>query len=214
MNYMLTQRQVDFLDKYTVGSWSVNPATGLVDIDGHFIYGANQREVKYPLRGLRFGDVTGRFKFESPRELIDLDGFPNRVGGDFDCSRCRTGSLKGGPTEVGGNYYCSFNDFKNFEYAPEKVYGDFVARFNPKLESFKGLPKYIGGNLILNDGYPWDRELDIDKIKTLAQSNIYGEIELEGLYGKFFETLSKLSIPGVNLSRLLKIIYERGIIEL
>ena len=34
--HTLTRDQIKWLNKYTEGSWSLNPETGLVDIDGNF----------------------------------------------------------------------------------------------------------------------------------------------------------------------------------
>jgi hypothetical protein len=209
---MLRQKQIDFLDKYTVGSWSVNPATGLVDIDGDFIYRDFPRSVKYPLRGLRFGDVSGNFIFEPSSYMTGLDGFPNRVGKNFSCSRCHVESLKGGPTEVGGSYFCSFNKLKNFDYAPETIPGDFVARFNHDLESFDGLPKYIGGDLRLEDGNPWQMELDVRKLITVYKSEIKGEIKFDGLYRDFIYSIKSIAITGIDMSDLLRSMYKKGII--
>lgn len=62
---MLTQRQKDFLNKYTIGVWEINPLNGLVDIEGDFHYGNFRTEVKSPLRGIKFGEVTGNFYFEA-----------------------------------------------------------------------------------------------------------------------------------------------------
>jgi hypothetical protein len=209
---MLRQKQIDFLDEYTVGSWSVNPATGLVDIDGDFLYEDFPREVKYPLRGLRFEKVTGDFIFEPSSYMTDLDGFPQRVGKNFSCSRCHVESLKGGPIEVGGSYRCSFNKLKNFEYAPKTIPGDFVARFNHDLESFDGLPKYIGGDLRLEDGNPWQMELDVRKLITVYKSEIKGRIKFGGLYSDGIYSIQSLAIPGIDMSDLLRAMDKRGIL--
>jgi len=210
---MLTQRQIRFLEEHTIGSWDYNPSTGLVDIDGDFDHGYIPRKVKDPLRGLRFGNVTGNFIFEAqPNSLIDLDGFPTRVGKNFSCSRCGVGSLKGGPIDVGGNYNCSFNSLNNFEYAPETIPGDFVARFNHDLESFDGLPKYIGGDLRLEDGNPWQMELDVRKLITVYKSEIKGRIKFDGLYRDGIYSIQSLAIPGIDMADLLRAMDKSGII--
>jgi hypothetical protein len=211
---MLTQKQTDFLDKYTVGVWRVNPLNGLVDIEGDFLYKDFPREVKFPLRRIKFGEVTGDFYFEAqPSSLDDLSGFPYKVGKDFSCSRCRLNSLKGGPKEVGGNYYCSFNrGLKNFEYAPERINGDFYGRFNSGLESFKGLPKWIGGDLNLADGNPWQEKVDTKNLIIVYQSEIGGRIKFDGAYREGISAIESLAIPGIGMRNILKVMSKRGII--
>lgn len=214
---VLNQKQINFLNGYTRGTWSVNQSTGLVDIHGDFIYvyDGSRRSVEYhPLRGLRFGEVTGDFIFEAqPSEVKDLDGFPQKVGVDFSCSRCSAKSLKGGPIEVGGNYNCSFNELVNFEYAPERINGDFVARFNHHLESFLGLPKYIKGDLNLEDGYPWQNQVEESRLNTVLDSKIYGEIRFDSAYWNIFKIANSITQKGIASTDLLKVMIKRGIIS-
>lgn len=214
MNTMLKSKQINFLNKYTIGSWSVNPSTGLIDIEGDFIYENFPREVLYPLRGLRFGEVTGDFIFEAqPSKMDDLEGFPQKVGGNFGCSRCSIKSLKGGPVEVGGSYYCSFNYLKNFEYAPERINGDFIARFIRGLESLDGLPKYIEGDLNLYDSNQWNLEINSKDFITLFLSDVRGEIKLDGRYRDFFNSAISLSVPGIRMEDLIEVMKKRNIID-
>lgn len=211
---VLNQKQIYFLNSHTKGTWSVNSSTGLVDIQGDFRYDPFQRSVKYPLRALRFGEVTGDFIFEAqPSEIKDLDGFPQKVGGNFSCSRCSAKSLKGGPIEVGGSYNCSFNDLVNFEYAPERINGDFIARFNHHLESFVGLPKYIKGDLNLEDGNPWQNQVDVSRLNTVLDSKIYGEIRFDSQYWMIFKIANSITPKGIASSDLLRVMIKRGIIS-
>ena len=211
---ILTQRQKDFLNRYTIGVWKINPLNDLVDIEGNFHYGNFNREVKSPLRGIKFGEVTGDFYFEAqPSSFDDLSGFPYKVGKDFSCSRCSLNSLKGGPKEVGGNYYCSFNrGLKNFKYAPEIINGDFIARFNSGLESFEGLPKYIRGDLNLEDGHPWQSEVDTNNIIIVYKSEIGGSIKFDGEYRGGIEAIKSLAVPGISIRNILGVMSKRGII--
>lgn len=211
---MLTQRQNDFLNKYTIGVWKINPLNGLVDIEGDFHYSILRREVKSPLRGIRFGEVTGDFYFEAqPSSLDDLSGFPYKVGKDFSCSRCGVNSLKGGPKEVGGNYNCSFNrGLKNFKYAPERINGDFIARFNSGLESFEGLPEWIKGDLNLRDGYPWETKVVTKNLIIIYKSEIGGEIKFEGAYREGINAIGNLAIPGISIRNIAKVMSKRGVI--
>lgn len=191
----MKKNQIIFLNKYTKGTWKVNPLTGRVDIEGDLIYTDFPRDVKDHLRGVKFGEVTGDFIFESqptsvyfwPIIPVNPKDFPRKVGGNFSCSRCSLKSLKGGPEEVGGDYKCSFNDLENFEGSPERVGGNFVARFIRGLESFKGLPKYIGADLNFNDSNQWNLELNSNNLEILSQTEVKGTTKFDGRYRKHFE---------------------------
>ena len=81
----LTQEQIDWLDKCTKGSWTLNPKTGLVNVKGNFI--CPHQGLK-GFKGVKFG----------------------RVGGDFCCSYNQLTSLEGAPLKVGRNFfYCENN---------------------------------------------------------------------------------------------------------
>ena len=75
----LTKKQIEFLDRYTKGKWTLNPSTGLVDVDGDF--DCSRRRFS-TLRGIRFGRVTGNF-YCHENKLTSLEGAPDRVGGKF-----------------------------------------------------------------------------------------------------------------------------------
>lgn len=191
----MKKNQIKFLEKYTKGVWKVNPLTGRVDIEGDFIYTDFPRDVKDHSRGIKFGEVTGNFIFESQPTIVyfwpiipvNPEMFPRKVGGNFSCERCSLKSLKGGPEEVGGYYRCSFNDLENFEGAPERVGGNFVARFIRGLESFKGLPKQIGGHLSFEDSNQWNLELDSSNLEILSQTEVKGTTKWDGRYREYFE---------------------------
>ena len=75
----LTPEQVEFLDEYTDGTWSVNPSTGLVDVEGDF--DCSLEELKN-FKGVKFGRVSGTFDcFQN--SLQTLEGAPQTVGGSF-----------------------------------------------------------------------------------------------------------------------------------
>jgi hypothetical protein len=167
---VLTQMQKDWLDecisKMTAnsirGAWSVNPQTGLVDIDGDFWV---PRRSLTDFRGVRFGRVSGFFSCSdnsltslegSPQEvggdfscmynsLTSLDGAPQIVGGNFDCSNNSLTSLEGGPQTVGGFYNCSRNLLTSLEGAPQRIGEDFYCSYN-SLTSLEGAPQEVKGN--------------------------------------------------------------------
>lgn len=191
----MKKNQIIFLNKFTKGTWKLNPLTGRVDIEGDFIYTDFPRDVKDHIRGVKFGEVTGNFIFESqPTEVyfwpiipVSPQSFPRKVGGIFSCSRCSLKSLKGGPEEVGGHYNCSFNDMKNFEGSPKRVGGNFIARFIRGLESFKGLPKYIGGDLNFDNSNSWNLELNSSNLEILSRLEVKGTTIFDGRYREYFE---------------------------
>jgi hypothetical protein len=132
----LTQEQEDFLNKFTKGSWKVNPSTGLVDVRGNFEaenIGLND------LKGIKFGEVYGYFSI-SKNYIKSLEGCPQKCLGFF-CSGSKITSLKGSPKSVPDTFSCWDNQLKDFEGAPEEV-GSFLGTFNP-LTSLKGIPKKI-----------------------------------------------------------------------
>jgi hypothetical protein len=96
----LTKRQEKFLNLRTRGTWSVNPTTGLVDVQGDFDCSAKRLE-SFP--GISFGHVSGNFSCGSNR-LTSLAGAPQTVGGFFNCSENQLQSLKGAPRTVGVNF--------------------------------------------------------------------------------------------------------------
>ena len=163
----LTKEQVEWLDKCTregrwaKETWDLNPATGLVDIDGNF------RCVEQNLtdfKGVRFGTIRRNFSCGynqltslegAPKEvgghfvcsrnqLTSLVGAPEKVGEDFDCSVNRLTSLAGAPVEIGGDFNCGVNQLVNLEGAPKSVGGDFFCHEN-QLASLEGAPKEVGG---------------------------------------------------------------------
>jgi len=98
----LTAEQEGFLDQYTSGTWSVNPTTGLVDVQGTFNcsgYGLKS------LYGIKFGTVEGNF-YCYYNELTTLEGAPRTVGGSFYCENNQLISLTGAPQTVTRYFRC------------------------------------------------------------------------------------------------------------
>ena len=158
----LTPMQETFLDGYTDGTWSVNPTTGLVDIQGSFNF-VNKGARSF--FGVKFGNVTGDFccfgnKLQSlvgaPREVVgnfdcsynqlqSLEGAPRKIDGDFDCSINQLQSLAGAPQEVVGYFFCESNILQSLKGAPQKVGRDFDCSVN-QLRSLAGAPQEVGGD--------------------------------------------------------------------
>ena len=106
----LSQEQTEWLDKCTRSSWTLNPQTGLVDVNGHFNCSSQNLT---DFKGVRFGVVTR----------------------DFNCSYNNLTSLKDAPHEVGGRFYCYNNELTSLEGAPKKVRLKFNCSGNPVSES-------------------------------------------------------------------------------
>jgi hypothetical protein len=126
----LTPEQIEWLDEFAIGKWTLNPQTGLVDVKGGFnCYDQSLTDFK----GVRFG-VAGHF-YCSHNKLTSLDGAPQEVGGVFNCSDNLLTSLKGAPRKVGVSFDCSDNQLTSLEGAPQEVVGNFFCFDNPVPES-------------------------------------------------------------------------------
>ena len=137
----LTKRQINWLDKCAKGGWSLNPLTGLVDVDVDF-YCAGQGLKDF--KGVAFGHVDGGFGCDN-NQLTSLDGAPKTVKGNFICRSNQITSLEGAPQTVGGSFYCGSNQLTSLEGAPQTVGGYFYCA-NNQLTSLEGAPKTVKGN--------------------------------------------------------------------
>ena len=137
----LNKEQIEFLNEYTNGVWTLNEKTGLVDIEGHFnCSGKGLSDFK----GVRFGVVTGSFDCHN-NKLTSLVGAPQEVGKDFYCDNNKLTSLVGAPQEVGEDFYCYNNKLTSLEGAPQEVEGDFDCGDN-QLTSLEGAPQEVEGD--------------------------------------------------------------------
>ena len=164
----LTKRQEQFLNRYTEGRWSYDPATGLVDVEGDFDCSSERLKT---LSGVKFGKVSGDFDCRG-NQLTTLEGAPQEVGRSFVCQSNRLTSLEGAPREVGESFYCDENQLTTLKGAPQKVGEHFVCdvfrlrdgEWNPEgwLEILKkGKPK--AQSLILTLISPDALNLEIQK---------------------------------------------------
>ena len=110
----LTREQVQWLNKCAMGTWTLNPQTGLVDVKGGF--NCSQQSLT-DFKGVRFGVVDGYFYCEN-NALTSLVGAPLKVGDDFYCDDNSLTSLMGAPQEVGEGFYCHNNALTSLEGAP------------------------------------------------------------------------------------------------
>ena len=136
----LSKEQIKWLNKCTsFKSWTINPQTGLVDVEGSFDC-SSQRLIDF--KGVGFGVVSGNF-YCYDNELPSLKGAPQEVKVNFDCYDNKLTSLKGAPQEVGGDFRCSRNELTSLKDAPKKVGGNFDCTYN-NLTSLKHAPKKVG----------------------------------------------------------------------
>ncbi len=164
----LTKKQEEFLNKFTKnGTWTYNPETGLVDVDGSFHC---QRELLRDFAGVKFGKVSGRFWCRR-NQLTSLAGSPQEVGEEFDCSGNNLISLEGGPSIVGESFDCSYNPLKNLEGSPNFVGRDFRC-YRTDLKSLVGAPKVIHGTFFFDefqiDALEWNPR---SWLKVLGEDN-------------------------------------------
>jgi hypothetical protein len=147
---ILTPEQKNFLNKYTKGGpWSLNPSTGLVDLQGDFNCSRESLEGLNDLLGIRFGEAPWNFHCNG-NNLTSLEGAPQTVGGDFYCYNNELTSLVGSPQTVGGEFECAGNKLTSLEGAPQTVGGDFYCVDN-KLTSLVGAPQTVGGDFYCNN---------------------------------------------------------------
>ena len=144
----LTQEQINWLNKctketyqITKGTWTLNPKTGLVDVEGGF--DCSRQRLK-DFKGVKFGVVTGDFYCDN-NSLTSLVGAPQEVGESFCCDSNSLTSLVGAPQKVGGSFKCSYNRLTSLVEAPQRVGGSFFCNYN-LLISLEGAPLDLGGN--------------------------------------------------------------------
>lgn len=154
----LTGKQIDFLEKCTVGKygkseWKFHSFTGLVDVYGDFDCSDNDLE---DFNGIKFGVVDGNFNC-SKNKLTSLVGSPKQVNGSFICAYNQLTSLEGVPQKIVKIFNCSYNQLTTLEESPPEVSQCFDPNgpgtlwissgficSNNKLTSLKGAPPQVG----------------------------------------------------------------------
>ena len=71
-----------------------------------------------------------------------LEGGPQSVGDNFNCSNNELTTLEGAPQSVGGSFLCSDNKLTTLEGGPQSV-SSFYCNKNKQLKSLEHLPQYI-----------------------------------------------------------------------
>jgi hypothetical protein len=133
----LTKVQMDWLNKCTRGTWTLN-SDNKIDIKGDF--SCSHQELT-DFKGVEFGEITRNFNCSS-NHLTSLKGCPQSVGRGFQCEYNRLTSLDGSPESVGGNFICRYNQLTSLEGAPQHVEGGFNCADN-NLTSLEGCPQTV-----------------------------------------------------------------------
>ena len=133
-------------------------------VQGDFIANSNELEslVNFPKR------VEGKLHIPAVGPLMDLEGCPEYVGGDFSfyndtglvkdlvgCPKYIGGdvymqggnitSLKGCPEVIYGKLDAGYSQLKTLEGSPKIVHGDFKVHYT-QIKSLEGSPKTVGGD--------------------------------------------------------------------
>jgi len=183
----LTKEQTEWLDECTRGKWTLNPQTGLVDVDGSFTC---DYQGLTDFKGVRFGVVTGSFWCYS-NELTSLKGAPLEVKGDFDCSENELTSLKDAPQKVGGDFNCGHNELTSLEGAPREVKGHFDCS-NNELTSLKDAPQKVDGDFYCSNNELTSLEGAPQKVGMdfYCHGNPVSESALENIYDRMQSGMS------------------------
>lgn len=120
------------IENYTISEDLYVTAHGNVNLDG---------KIKGPKLPVKFEVVDGYFSI-SNNNLLGLEGSPQKVAKEFNCSNNKITSLFGGPIVV-GDFNCSNNELKkDLSYGPKEVYGYYDCS-NNRLLSIDGAPRSI-----------------------------------------------------------------------
>lgn len=114
----------NWLTQHGVENFTIDPATGVVDVDGNVIMDIDH-VTKLPVK---FGTVTG----------------------NFDIGGSNINTLEGCPHTVGKSFNCSHTDITSFDHAPQQVGRGFIAGQLDKLTTLRGLPRIVPGVLDLS----------------------------------------------------------------
>lgn len=135
---MLTQYQIEFLDKVCPNIWTEHD--GVVDVSGNVaMYSMGLTRIP-----VQFGKVTGFFSCIG-NKLTSLEGCPSIVGWYFDCSCNQLTSLEGGPVQVRYDYSCHYNQLTNLIGVPVVCNNNFYCESN-QLTTLEGGPKEVVGS--------------------------------------------------------------------
>lgn len=99
-----------------------------------------------------------RTVFANNNLISTLKGLPENMKGALDVSNNKLKTLKYSPKSINGFFDCRYNHLTSLEHGPILTNAAYDCSGNP-LTSLKGLPKFIGANLYIEDITtlkPWD----------------------------------------------------------
>lgn len=101
-----------------------------------------------------FGKVEGVISFSDNELISSFEGLPEVVE-EFSCHRCvNITSLKCTPNIVLGDFDCSVcKNLTSIDTSTEEVKGNFLCFGCDSLTSIEGLPKKIGGYLVVDNEF-------------------------------------------------------------
>lgn len=111
------------------GQATINPETGVVDVDGPQVNYIGKAYTQLPVQ---FGRVTGDFDL-SYSKLTSLKGCPSCVGGNFYFAHSPITSLEFAPAYVGKDFNCIDVNISSLSGAPETVEGIFSVEYKHNL---------------------------------------------------------------------------------
>jgi hypothetical protein len=108
-----------FLETFVKGTWTQRE-DGKIDVEGNVRLKKSLLVKSVFGKEIFFGKVSGNFNcINMGNTLTSLEGAPEEVGGDFDCSNNKLTSLEGAPEKVGGYFNCENSNLTSLEGAPE-----------------------------------------------------------------------------------------------
>lgn len=101
----------------TLGSWEIDDA-GVIDVKGDV---EARDDVPGPHLPMQFGTVTGNFDLFQQSHLINLQGAPHTVGGEFFVIANKMTHLTGAPRTVGGRCVLRSLSLVSLEHLPDSA---------------------------------------------------------------------------------------------
>jgi hypothetical protein len=176
----LNEEQTQFLNKFFRNRWSINPSTGLIDVDREDLAFKFRFDHSTP-KGIKYGVFKGDFEFDNELTPVDLAGLPREVIGNFVflCSK-DIDSLKGLPEIVTGfvrirgysplsTRTCSIG---SLEGLPKKIGESFIFE-GDKLDSLQGFHTNIRGKVSITINKNESLGFKVDKGKAYLLSAWY-----------------------------------------
>lgn len=160
----MTKDQINFLDKICTGKW---------ETEGNYINIPGPRnailiDCKIDLellKSLRFNNIEG-YVIINKSNIDSLDWLPKKIGGGLHLIKNRNlKDLKGTPEYIGGNFECLSNSLNTLEGFPKHIKGN-VRISGENIDLLKNINTWIGGNLLLERNKKITSLKGLDKIKV------------------------------------------------